>query len=221
MQRGLITHQQGKNPNQITRTIFLPADDCKNPSSLFWAVGFGSDLFFTWIYCPQGFSTTHKNFKPFDFMANITSVQKKCDICWIHCLYSIPATTWCNFCIKSNARPLSVQNLFFFFAQENYLNQRMLVGFSFSLKGRREWRKNMENLVFSMNSFRRNILSPTGCGLQNNLSFKPSNKKKGALLLAELKNPKEFFFFLISSIQNHADYMLYKAVTAPRLKRIF
>lgn len=52
----------------------------------------------------------------------------------------------------------------------------------------------MENLVFSMNSFRRNILSPTGCGLQNNLSLKPSNIKKGALLLAELKNPKDFFF---------------------------
>lgn len=79
------------------------------------------------------------------------------------------------------------------FFQENYLNQIMSVEFSFSLKGRREWRKNMEIVVFSMNSFHGNILLPTGCCLQNNFYFKPSNKKKGALLLAELKNPKRTF----------------------------
>lgn len=54
--------------------------------------------------------------------------------------------------------------------------------------------------VFSMNSFHGNILSPTGCGLQNNFSFKPPNEKKEALLLAELKSPKEPLF-LISNIQ--------------------
>lgn len=59
----------------------------------------------------------------------------------------------------------------------------------------------MEIVVFSMNSFHGNTLSPTGCGLQNNFYFKPSNKRKGALLLAELKNPKRTFI----SDQQHSE----------------
>lgn len=113
VQRGLILYQLGKNPHQIAMIIFLPVDDWKNPFQLVLDSGLWFWFVFTWICCPQGFSATHKNFQPFHFMANITLVQEKCDICWIHCPHSIPVTIWCNFYIKSNARPHFMQNLFF------------------------------------------------------------------------------------------------------------
>lgn len=101
VQRGLITYQPGKNPNQITMTIFLPADNWKETFQLVLGSGFWFWFVFTWICCPQRFSTTCKNFQPFHFMANITTGQGKCNISWIHCLYSIPVTTWCNFILKT------------------------------------------------------------------------------------------------------------------------
>lgn len=54
------------------------------------------------------------------------------------------------------------------------------------------------NGSLSVNSF--NGSTPTLFGLQYKLSFKPSDKKKAALLLAGKRNPKELYF-LSSSIQ--------------------